>query len=88
MRKEEFTNEILQRMTAIETNMQIILAERPDMKDELLNVVTKNVEIQRDIEHNRKQIEKLEVNLNKIFWGMVSTSIAVIGTLLSHMFMN
>jgi hypothetical protein len=88
MRKEEFTNEILQRMTAIETNMQIILAERPDMRDELLNIVTKSVETQRDVEHNREQIEELEAKLNKFFWGMISTGITVIGALLSYMFMS
>ncbi len=88
MRKEEFTNEILQRITAIETNMQLILAERPDMRDELLDIVTKNVEIQRDVEHNREQIEELEAKLNKFFWGILSTGLTIIGALLSYMFMN
>lgn len=66
--------------------MDIILAERPKIQDELLNIEKKIVENQRDVEFNNKQIEEMNAKINKFLWSLGATGITVIGALLSIIF--
>lgn len=84
--REQLTNEVLQRITAMESTMDIILAERPKIQDELLNIEKKIVENQRDVEFNNKQIEEMNAKINKFLWSLGATGITVIGALLSIIF--
>ena len=49
----DFNYEVLQRITAIETNINIILEERPKVQEEIAKLELKELEAQKDI----KQID-------------------------------
>ena len=45
----DFNYEVLQRITAIETNINIILEERPKVQEEIAKLELKELEAQKDI---------------------------------------
>lgn len=76
--RNEFTNnynntfnyEVLQRITAIETNINIILEERPKVQEEIAKLELQELEAQKDIKQINNQMTQLKTLIFKIVCGL------------------
>ena len=61
----DFNYEVLQRITAIETNINIILEERPKIQEEIAKLELKELEAQTDIKQINNQMAQLKTLIIK-----------------------
>jgi septal ring factor EnvC (AmiA/AmiB activator) len=77
MREDTFIQDTVQRLTKTETNMSIILEERPKIQQEILEMEKNISENQQNTEHLQEEIDELNKRIN-MFIGAVGTLLLTI----------
>jgi peptidoglycan hydrolase CwlO-like protein len=77
MREDTFIQDTVQRLTKTETNMSIILEERPKIQQEILEMEKNISENQQNTEHLQEEVDELNKRIN-MFIGAVGTLLLTI----------
>ena len=77
MREDTFIQDTVQRLTKTETNMSIILEERPKIQQEILEMEKNISENQQNTEHLQEEVDELNKR-NNMFIGAVGTLLLTI----------
>ena len=77
MREDTFIQDTVQRLTKTETNMSIILEERPKTQQEILEMEKNISENQQNTEHLQEEVDELNKRIN-MFIGAVGTLLLTI----------
>lgn len=72
MREDVFIQETVQRLTKTETNMSILLAERPKMQQEISEMEKNIAENQQNTEYLQEELDELNKRIN-MFVGAIGT---------------
>lgn len=76
----DFNYEVLQRITAIETNINIILEERPKVQEEIAKLELKELEAQKDIKQINNQMVQLKTLIIKFACGLAGVIASIVLT--------
>lgn len=74
----DFNYEVLQRITAIETNINIILEERPKFQEEIAKLELKELEAQKDIKQINNQMTQLKTLIIKFACGLAGVIASIV----------
>ena len=74
----DFNYEVLQRITAIETNINIILEERPKVQEEIAKLELKELEAQKDIKQINNQMVQLKTLIIKFACGLAGVIASIV----------
>lgn len=74
----DFNYEVLQRITAIETNINIILEERPKIQEEIAKLELKELEAQKDIKQINNQMAQLKTLIIKFACGLAGVIASIV----------
>ena len=74
----DFNYEVLQRITAMETNINIILEERPKVQEEIAKLELKELEAQKDIKQINNQMTQLKTLIIKFACGLAGVIASIV----------
>ena len=79
MERDTFNEEVLQRITAIETNMNLVFSERKKIQEEIVNLEMKSLQEKQDIQDVKEQISQFKSLMIKIVVGVggIAGSVAI-----------
>lgn len=79
MERDTFNEEVLQRITAIETNMNLVLSERKKIQEEIVNLEMKSLQEKQNIQDVKEQIGQFKSLMIKIVVGVggIAGSVAI-----------
>jgi len=67
---QDFNYEVLQRLAAMETNIDMMMKERPKVQEELTKLELKELEAQKDIKQINSQMNQLRTLIIKFACGL------------------
>ena len=74
----DFNYDVLQRITAIETNINIMLEERPKVQEEIAQLELKELEAQKDIKQINNQMAQLKTLIIKFASGLAGVIASIV----------
>ena len=74
----DFNYDVLQRITAIETNINIMLEERPKVQEEIAQLELKELEAQKDIKQINNQMAQLKTLIIKFAYGLAGVIASIV----------
>lgn len=81
----DFNYEVLQRITAMETNINIILEERPKVQEEIAKLELKELEAQKDIKQINNQMTQLKTLIIKFACGLAGVIASIVLAGVQHL---
>ena len=86
MKDETFVQEILQRLSAMEAHMSVLLPDREKLQDALFELERDVIEAQKDADLIRDEIKQINKRINMFIGALGSLLAAVAGAVLSFLF--
>ena len=81
----DFNYEVLQRITAMETNINIILEERPKVQEEIAKLELKELEAQKDTKQINNQMTQLKTLIIKFACGLAGVNASIVLAGVQHL---
>ncbi len=79
----DFNYEVLQRITAIETDINIILEERPKIQEGIAKLELKELEAQKDIKQINNRMAQLKALIIKFACGLSGVIASIIASIIA-----